>query len=57
MKNEDLGMLRTLIAHDFGMTNIVDEDNHSAFSLAIAEEKYHCAKIFINAQVNPNIGG
>lgn len=55
--NEDLGILRTLIDNDLSLSSQLDEDNHTALSLAIQEEKYHCAKILLTAGVDINIGG
>ncbi len=55
--NEDLGVLRAFLKTDFSLSSILDEDNHTPLSLAIQEEKYHCAKIFLNAKVNINLGG
>lgn len=55
--NEDLGVLRTLIQNNYALTKTVDDNNHSPLSLAIQEEKYHCAKILLNSSVDVNIGG
>ena len=35
----------------------MDEHNHTPLSLAIQEEKYHCAKILLNSKVDVNLGG
>ena len=57
VNNEDLGVLRTLIQNNYALTQTVDDNNHSPLSLAIQEEKYHCAKILLNSLVDVNIGG
>jgi ankyrin repeat protein len=55
--NEDLGVLRTLIDNDLSLSSQLDDDGHSPLSLAITEEKYHCAKILLTAGVDVNSGG
>lgn len=42
-------MLRTQLRNNYALANKVDDDGHTPLSLAINEEKYHCAKILINA--------
>ncbi len=39
------------------MASKVDNENHSALSLAIEEEKYYCAKILIFRNTDVNAGG
>lgn len=57
VKNEDLGVLRTLIKTRFHLTSQMDDDDHTPLSLAIQEERYHCAKILISHKVDGNVGG
>lgn len=57
VENEDLGVVRALLNIRFELSTQYDDNSHTPLSLAIKEEKYHCAKILINANVDLNIGG
>ncbi|CAD8167116.1 unnamed protein product [Paramecium octaurelia] len=57
VENEDIGIVRALLNIRFELSSQLDDASHTPLSLAIKEEKYHCAKIIINASTNLNIGG
>lgn len=57
VENEDIGIVRALLNIRFELSSLLDDASHTPLSLAIKEEKYHCAKIIINASANLNIGG
>ncbi|CAD8092120.1 unnamed protein product [Paramecium sonneborni] len=57
VENEDIGIVRALLNIRFELSSQFDDSSHTPLSLAIKEEKYHCAKILINASTNLNIGG
>jgi len=55
--NEDLGIIRYLIAENSGLNKILNEMGHSPLSFAINEEKYLSAKLLIQSSADVNIGG
>ncbi|CAD8070665.1 unnamed protein product [Paramecium primaurelia] len=57
VENEDIGIVRALLNIRFELSSQLDDTSHTPLSQAIKEEKYHCAKILINASANLNIGG
>ncbi|CAD8170472.1 unnamed protein product [Paramecium pentaurelia] len=57
VENEDIGIVRALLNIRFELSSQLDDTSHTPLSQAIKEEKYHCAKIIINASANLNIGG
>ena len=57
VKNEEIGVMKSLIFYEFENINLIDINQHTALSLAIQEERYFAAKVLIYNNANLEIGG
>ena len=54
---EEVGIVRYLLAHKENLVNELDQELQTPLSLAIREEKYLIARILLNHGADPKIGG